>query len=86
MNPNYEKGGKLKLPRPSGAFSNEIITGDYELGDTKNTFLFEGGNGSMACDSLYSAFECFVKLLRKHHFLFVRVFAMNRKEVADSIR
>jgi hypothetical protein len=71
MNPNWGKGGKLKLPRPSRAFGNEIITGDDEFGDTKNTFFFESGNGSWACHSLNSAFESFVKLLRKNHFFFV---------------
>lgn len=58
---------EMKIPRPGGTLGYEIITGDDELRDTENAFLFEGGDGSRACDSLNSSFEGFVKLLRQNH-------------------
>ena len=57
----------MKIPRPGGTLGDEIITGDDELRDTENAFLFEGGDGSRPCDPLNSSFEGLVELLRQSH-------------------
>jgi hypothetical protein len=59
----WGKWRRSKLPGPSGAFRDEIVTGENEFADTKNAFLFEGRNSAWTCDSLYCSFECFVNLL-----------------------
>lgn len=51
-------------PGPGGAFGDEIIAGDDEFGDAENAFFLQGRDGAGSCDSLYGAFEGFVKFLR----------------------
>lgn len=54
---------KKKIPRPGGTLGDKIITGDDELRNTENAFLFESGDGSRSGDPLNSSFEGLVKLL-----------------------
>lgn len=55
------------LPRPGGAFGDEIIAGENELVDAENAFLFECGDSAGARHSLHSPLERLVNFLRKHH-------------------
>lgn len=55
------------LPRPGGAFGDEIIAGENELVDAEDAFLFECGDGAGARHSLHSPLERLVNFLRKHH-------------------
>jgi hypothetical protein len=63
----FWKVKKNIIPGPGGAFRDEVIAGDDELGDAENAFLFEGRDRTRPCDPLHRSFEGFVKLLRQNH-------------------
>ena len=65
----FLEGEEDGVPGPSRAFGDEVITGDDELVDAENAFIFEGGDNTRTCDSLHRSFERFVKLLRQNHLL-----------------
>lgn len=63
----YGDEGEEGQPRPGGAFGNEVVAGEDELGDAEDALLLEGGDGAGPRDPLHRPLESLVQPLRQHH-------------------